>query len=168
MKNRRLLVLGLLAAVCSLTIAGSAQAQQKTAGRTLTIKLKYTGSGTVDDKHLIQVFLFDSTDFMTGGATPSSKWTFGLWRRQTRPPLAIKTSASKSGAVTFSDLDKSPVFVSVVYDPQGGYNEVTGPPPSGSSLGLYAKTPGTPEPVKIEPGETAEIEIAFDDSYKMP
>jgi hypothetical protein len=153
MKNWRLLVLGLLAAVCSLTIAGSAQAQQKTAGRTLTIKLKYTGSGTVDDKHLIQVFLFDSTDFMTGGETP---------------PLAIKTSASKSGAVTFSDLDKSPVFVSVVYDPQGGYNEVTGPPPSGSSLGLYAKTPGTPEPVKIEPGETAEIEIAFDDSYKMP
>jgi hypothetical protein len=33
---------------------------------------------------------------------------------------------------------------------------------------MYAKTPGTPEPVKIEPGETAEIELAFDDSFKMP
>ncbi len=83
-------------------------------------------------------------------------------------PFAFKTSASKSGTVTFSDLDKSPAFVSVAYDPQGGYNEVTGPPPSGSSLGMYAKTAGTPEPVKIEPGETAEIELAFDDSFKMP
>jgi hypothetical protein len=153
MKNKRLLVLGVFTAMCSLTIAGAADAQEKTAGRTLNIKLKYSGSGTVDDKHLIQVFVFDSPDFMSGGATP---------------PLGIKASASKSGAVTFSGLEKSPVFVTSVYDPQGGYNDVTGPPPSGSSLGLYAKTPGTPEPVKIEPGETAEIEIAFDDSYKMP
>ena len=152
MKSRRLLVLGVLMAVCSLTIAGAAQAQQKTAGRTLTIKLKYSGSGTVDDKHLIQVFLWDSADFVTGGAKP----------------FMIQASASKSGIVTLSDLDKSPVFVSVAYDPQGGYNEVAAPPPSGSSLGMYAKTPGTPEPVKIEPGETAEIELAFDDSFKMP
>jgi hypothetical protein len=152
MKNRRLLILGVLAAVCSLTFAGAAQAQEKTAGRTLTIKLKYTGSGTVDDKHLIQLFLWDSADFTTGGAMP----------------FVMKNSASKNGTVTVSDLDKSPVFVSVAYDPQGGYNEVTGPPPSGSSLGMYAKTPGTPEPVKIQPGETAEIELEFDDSFKMP
>ncbi len=83
-------------------------------------------------------------------------------------PIMMKDTASKTGTVTLSDLDKSPVFVSVAYDPQGGYNEVTGPPPSGSSLGMYAKTPGTPEPIKIEAGGTAEIELAFDDSFKMP
>jgi hypothetical protein len=33
---------------------------------------------------------------------------------------------------------------------------------------MYFKTPGTPEPVKIEPGESARIELTFDDSVKMP
>jgi len=35
-------------------------------------------------------------------------------------------------------------------------------------MGAYAKTPGTPEPVKIDPGKTAEITVTFDDSFKMP
>ncbi len=153
MKNSLLLVFGLLTAVSLANIGGAAEAQQKTAGRTLTVKLKYTGSGTVDDKHVIQVFLWDSADFVKGEGVM---------------PITMKSAASKNGTVTFPELDKSPVFVSVAYDPKGDYNEVAGPPPSGSSLGMYAKAAGTPEPVKIEPGETVEIEIAFDDSFKMP
>lgn len=152
MKNGLFLVLGLLTAVSILNMAGAAQAQPKTAGGSLTIKLNYTGSGTVDEKHLIQVFLWESPDFANGGAMP----------------IAMKGAASKNGTVTFSDLEKSPVFVSVAYDPKGDYNEVAGPPPSGSSLGMYGKTPGTPDPIKIEPGKAAEIEVAFDDSNKMP
>jgi hypothetical protein len=153
MKKTLVLVFGLLTAVSFMNMASVAQAEQKATGRTLNVKLSYTGSGTVDDKHLIQVFLWDSADFVKGGG--------GM-------PITMKASASKNGTVTFSELDKSPIFVSVAYDPKGDYNEVAGPPPSGSSLGMYAKAPGTPEPVKIEPGATAEIEIAFDDSYKMP
>jgi hypothetical protein len=34
-------------------------AQEKTS-RTLKVKLHYTGSGTIDEKHKILVFLFDS------------------------------------------------------------------------------------------------------------
>ena len=41
-------------------------------------------------------------------------------------------------------------------------------PPSGASMGMYSKTPGTPEPIKIEPGETVTVEVPFDDSFKMP
>jgi hypothetical protein len=33
---------------------------------------------------------------------------------------------------------------------------------------MYSKTPGTPEPIKIDPGKTVEIELAFDDTAKMP
>ena len=42
----------------------------------------------------------------------------------------------------------------------------SGPPPSGSSLGLYPAIPG--ELGKLEDGKTIEIELSVDDSVKMP
>lgn len=151
MKKTLHVALGILVTTVLVNVAGPARAQEK-AGRTLKVKLNYTGSGTVDDKHLIQVFLWDSPDFISGGAKP----------------IGVKSSPTKNGTVTFAEFDISPVYVSTAFDAKGDYNEVAGPPPSGSSVGLFAKTPGTPEPVKIEPGKTAEIELAFDDSAKMP
>src|ERR1017187_8142118 len=65
-----------LAAVVMLCLAGvwqRGQAQDKPAekapekapaGRTLKVKLKYTGPGTVDEKHKIFVFVFDTPDFV--------------------------------------------------------------------------------------------------------
>jgi hypothetical protein len=117
------------------------------------VKLHYTGSGTVDEKHKILTFLFDSPDFVRGG---------------TVIPFAAKDAASKDGVVTFADLDRSPAYVSSVYDPSGAYDGQSGPSPSGSSLGLYSINPGEPAPVKLEEGKTAEIDITFDDSVKMP
>jgi hypothetical protein len=35
-------------------------------------------------------------------------------------------------------------------------------------MGMYGKTPGTPDPVKMEPGRTSEAELTFDDTAKMP
>ena len=139
-----------------LSVIGCMAAQDKApekapAPRTLKVKLNYTGTGTVDEKHKIIVFVFDSPDFMQGNAMP----------------VGAQATASKNGTVTFSDLASSPVYVSTVFDPTGQYEGMSAPP-SGSSMGLYGKTPGTPDPVKIEPGETAEIELAFDDTAKMP
>jgi hypothetical protein len=143
-----------------LSILGCAAAQEKApakapekapAPRTLKVKVNYTGSGTVDEKHRIIVFVFDSADFMQGNSMP----------------VGAQSSASKAGTVTFSDLATSPVYVTAVFDPTGQYEGMS-PPPSGSSLGLYGKTPGTPDPIKIEPGETAQVELAFDDTAKMP
>ena len=143
-----------------LAAAGALAAQDKPqekapekapAPRTLKVKLNYTGSGTVDDKHKIIVFLFDSPDFMSGQAMP----------------VGMQPGAAKDAVVTFTDVAGSPVYLTAVFDPSGQYEGMSAPP-SGASLGLYAKTPGTPDPIKIEPGETVQVDLAFDDTAKMP
>ena len=57
-----------LAALVLLCLAGvwqRGQAQEKApAGRTLKVKLNYSGPGTVDEKHKIFVFVFDTPDFV--------------------------------------------------------------------------------------------------------
>ena len=129
-----------------------AQAQDKAAARTLKVKLHYTGAGTVDEKHKIVLFLFDSPDFTQGNAMPTG----------------TQMTAVKDGSVTFSDIAGSPVYVAAVFDPTGGYDGVSGPPPSGASLGMYTKEPPAPGPIAIEAGKTVEIDLTFDDSAKMP
>lgn len=142
------LLAGLTAGVCR-----PAFAQEKAAkGRTLKVKLRYTGSGTVDDSHRILAFLFDSPDFVKGEGVV---------------PFALKDSATKEGDVTFTDVDRSVVYIATAYDPSGKYDGQS-PPPSGSSLGMYSTKPGEPAEVKLEPGKTVAIELVFDDSSKMP
>jgi hypothetical protein len=145
-----------MAAVAAvLLVAGVSQlgmAQEKAKARTLKVKLNYTGSGTVDDKHRIIVFLFDSPDFTQGSVMP----------------FAEKDGAAKDAVVTFADLDRSPVYVSTVYDSTGAYDGQSGPPPSGASLGMYMTEPPQPGAVKIDEGKTGEIQLTFDDSFKMP
>jgi hypothetical protein len=128
------------------------KAQDKAATRTLKVNVKYTGAGTVDDKHKIQVFLFDSPDFMQGNAMPTG----------------MQMTASKNGTVTFTEIAGSPVYVAAVYDPKGEYDGASGPPPSGSSAGLYTKAPPQPGPIAIDAGKTVEVDLAFDDTIKMP
>ena len=50
-------------------IARSAS-EKTSASRTLKVKLHYTGTGTIDEKHKILVFLFDSPAFMQGDVIP--------------------------------------------------------------------------------------------------
>lgn len=139
----------------ALALASSfAMAQDKSAApapRTLNVKLNYTGSGSVDDKHHIIVFLFDSPDFAQGNGMP----------------IAAEHATAKDATVKFGDLDRSPVYVAAVFDPTGGYDGTSGPPPSGSSLGMYSEKPPEPGAIKIEPGKTAEVTVAFDDTAKM-
>jgi hypothetical protein len=131
---------------------GRAQDKPAATTRTLKVKVTYTGAGTVDEKHKIQVFLFDSPDFVQGNAMPTG----------------MQMTAAKDGSVTFSDISSSPVYVAAVFDPSGGYDGQSGPPPSGSSIGMYTKEPPKPGPIAIEAGKTAEVEVAFDDTAKMP
>ncbi|MGA2592763.1 MAG: hypothetical protein ABSH32_22860 [Bryobacteraceae bacterium] len=149
MKKSLYLALGMFILASGFQFGG---AQEKAATRTLKVKLKYTGSGTVDEKHKILVFAFDSPEFTQGSVMP----------------FASQSATSKDETVTFSEIAKSPVYVVAVYDPTGGYDGQSGPPPSGSSLGMYTKAPPTPAPVNIDEGKTAEIDLPFDDSAKMP
>ncbi|MGE5645291.1 MAG: hypothetical protein ACM336_05805 [Acidobacteriota bacterium] len=138
-------------AFAALALGIAAYGSQQSAGRTLKVKLNYTGSGTVDEKHKIVVFLFDTPEFAQG------------------MPVAAQTAASKDATVAFEGFDAGTVYLVTAYDPKGEYGEAqTGPPPSGSSLGMYSKTPGTPEPIKVEPGKPVEVEVAFDDTVRMP
>ena len=147
MKKSVYLAMGLL-----VLASGFGQAQDKAAGKTLKVKLHYTGAGTVDDKHKIVVFLFDSPDFTQGNAMP----------------VGMEMTAAKDGSVTFSDIAKSPAYLAAVYDPTGGYDGQSGPPPSGSSLGMYTKEPPAPGAIAIDDGKTVEVDLPFDDTAKMP
>jgi hypothetical protein len=131
----------------ALIVAGIAA--QTNAGRTIRVTVTYTGSGTVDASHKIYVALWDSADLQ--GATP----------------VAVQPLDSKKGTVTFSDVAKVPAYASVAYDPTGAW-DAKSPPPSGSSLGMYSKTPPAPDPIDVAPGKTASVAITFNDSVKVP
>ncbi len=144
------LTLGAVAA--TLLAAAPRQESKPSLTRTVEVKLNYTGSGTVDSKHKIFVALWDSPDFMTGNGGA---------------PLMGETTTSKDGTVTFTGVTKSPVYISCVYDSGGNWDGRSGPPPSGSPLGVYS-TPGQPAPVDVPEGKTVRVTLTFDDSFKMP
>lgn len=148
MKKYVFLAFGLLLVAA---LIGAAQGDNS---RTLRVTVHYTGSGTVDDNHPVAVALWDSPSFMEQGANAM--------------PLEVKVTKSNNGAVTFSNVSTSPVYVSTAYDPSGKWDGMSGPPPTGSSLGMYSKEPGKPEPVRIQPGKTVSIDVSFDDTLKMP
>ncbi len=138
MTNKLTLTLGLL-------LAAAAFPQ---GGRTIRVDVNYTGSGTVDAKHKIYVFLWDTPDIMSS------------------MPIGVQNLETKNGAATFINAP-SPAYITTVYD-AGGTWDVQSAPPSGSPLGLYGANPPTPDPIKTEPGKTSNIKLSFDDSYKMP
>ncbi len=139
-------------ALSVLLLALPASGQDKKPGAAIQVQLNYTGSGAVDDKHKIYVVLWDSPDFVKGGGSM---------------PVTILSSDSKTGMVTFADVKTTPAYVSTAFDRTGVWDGASGPPITGSSLGLYSKTPGQPEPVSAAPGEAVKITVAFDDSTKM-
>jgi hypothetical protein len=145
MDRRKFLLSGTV--LVSALSAGAQAASSK-----LEVQVSYTGSGTVDESHKVYVVLWDTPDFVKGD-------TGG-------PPMALKGVSSKSDVTQFSDVQKNPVYVSMVYDPSGKWDGASAPP-AGASLGLYAKEPGTPAPIQLEPGKTAKISATFDDSFKM-
>jgi hypothetical protein len=143
--NRRYFVL------CGLIFASALAAEAQSFK--LDVAVNYTGSGTVDESHKIYVAVWDSPDFMKGDSGG--------------PPIVMKPVTSKSEVAHFDDLSKSPVYVSMLYDPSGKWDAAS-MPPSGSSVGLYSTEPGTPAPIRLEPGKTTKISAALDDSQKLP
>ena len=132
-----------------LLLATFAVAQTTADSRTIQVEINYTGSGTVNANHKIYVALWNSSD-MSGG-----------------PPAVVKSLESKKGTVTFSSVQTVPAYVSAAYDPTGAWDAQT-PPPSGSSLGMYAKNPPNAQPIDVAPGKTVKVSITFDDSARVP
>ena len=138
-------------ALAAATAAQDKPAEKPSDARVLKVKLNYNGAGKVDASHRIFVFLFDSPVFSENAV-----------------PVAMMTAESKDAAVVFSAVPTSPVYALAAFDPKGSYDGQSGPPPSGSSIGIYVKNASTPEPINIEPGRTVEIELTFDDSNQIP
>ncbi len=115
-------VFAICAVVCGFLLASPriGMAQEASGGSKLQVRVNYSGTGTVDDKHKIYVALWDSPDFV---------------KSDTAPPFATQAASSKNGMVTFDDVKKTPVYVSTAYDPTGQW-DAQSPPPDGSSLGL--------------------------------
>jgi hypothetical protein len=140
MTQRFYTLAGALLAATALMVAQS--------GRTIQVDVTYTGSGTVDAGHKIYVALWPSADIDTG------------------PPVDIQSLASKSGTVTFKNVQTVPAYISTAYDPTGKWDAQSAPP-SGSSLGMYGKPP-KPDPINVAPGKTTTITLTFNDAHKKP
>jgi len=131
----------------------SANMASDESGRTLRVKVTYTGPGAVDEGHRIFISVFDTSYIGHQGVLP----------------LATVSVTHNGQTASFKDLPKSPVYVAAFYDKAGGYDPAASDsPPSGAPAGLYGKQPGIADPVALEAGKTAEIEMTFDDTIKMP
>jgi hypothetical protein len=143
------LILGLVLTAGMLAQEKAAKPAEK---GNLKVKLNYSGDGKVDDSHKIVVFLFDTPDFTQGNAMP----------------VGTQMGSAKDGVVTFADLTPGDYYVVAAFDKEGQYDGQSGPPPSGASLGMYSTAPPAPGAIKVESGKTAEVELPFNDSFKMP
>ncbi len=114
--------------------------------------MTYTGKGAVDDRYRIFISVFDTSYIGHEGVVP----------------LATLSLTENGQTAGFNDLKKSPVYVAAFYDKAGGYDPASGSPPSGAPASLYGKQPGVADPVSIEDGKVAEIEITFDETITMP
>ncbi len=135
---------------CSQTSAWG-QDQAAPAGRILKVTVKYTGAGAVDDTHKLYLFVFDTPDIQSGPM-----------------PIGASSTNKNESVVSIENLSVSPVYVAAVFDSNGTYDGMSAPP-SGSPAAMYMKEqPGIATAIKIEPGQTGEIEFVFDDSFRMP
>jgi hypothetical protein len=139
MTKRLYTLAALLLGATALTLAQS--------GRTIEVAIFYTGSGTVDAGHKIYVALWNSPNLDS-------------------VPVDVQPLASKTGTVTFKNVQTAPAYVSTAYDPTGKWDAQSAPP-SGSSLGMYG-IPPKPDPVNVEPGKTTKIKLTFADANKVP
>jgi hypothetical protein len=128
------------------------QPQTPALDSTLEVRVTYTGAGVVDPAHKLYVMLWDTPDF----AKDDSKLK----------PLDAKAVTTKSAAVRFTKIKKGPVYISMVYDPQGGYTGKV-PAPANASIGLYSSEQGIPTPIELKPSQTASITARLDDSTKL-
>jgi hypothetical protein len=159
-----------LAAALLLPTLLPAQTQPKSkpasAGKTLKVKLNYTGSGVVDEKHKIYVLVCDADPFNAERLEDS----VGKPAPKPEPKVAHildrQGAAAKNVTLTFAKLANSPVYAVAFYDKAGSYNGHSDPS-AGSPMGLYGTKPGQADPIKLVSRAT-QVQLSFDDSTKTP
>jgi hypothetical protein len=140
--------------VAGLVVFASAQARQATppaaaaATNDVTVTITYTGKGAVDDAHSIVTFLF---------AEPN----VGPTSRPLGPPQIV----TKNGqTVTFKNAPGSAVYVLAIYAEKSPYDGRSGPPPTGTPIGMYSKDGKAP--TAVTPGPKTAIKLTFNDAKR--
>ena len=134
-------------AAMHLSTAVAASAGARVAAGTVKASITYKGKGTVDARHRIWVWLFDTPDIGPGAM-----------------PIAELSIEANGAVAAFEGIDAQRVWIAVAYD-EGGTMSGNAPPPSGSPIGLLLGADGTPR--SVVPGEDA-VTLTFDDSQRMP
>ncbi len=122
-------------------------AATSTAPDTVSVRVNYTGQGTVDANHDLQVFLFDDPN---------------IGRQSVA--LDLLHLRENGGTVRFRGVKTDPVFVAVAYNATGNYDGSQGPPPEGTPIAIY-RVADASSAAPVHPG--ASIEIVFDGSTRM-
>lgn len=136
-------------------IAGLAPAGVMAAGQTapaaaagdLAVTVTYKGKGEVKAGNEIAIFLFD-TPVINAESNP----------------IGMQTLEKNGGVVNFQSLPAT-VYIAVVYDEKGVYDQ-QGPPPSGTPTAIHQDTAGAAIPVPT--GKDAKVTVTFDDTTRMP
>ncbi len=135
------------AAVMHLSTAVAASAGARVVAGTVKVTINYKGKGTVDAKHRVWVWLFDSPDIGPGSM-----------------PIAELSFDGNGRLATFEGIAAPRVWIAVAFD-EGGSMVGNQPPPSGSPIGILLGKDGIPQ--SVVPGEDAVV-LTFDDSQRMP
>ena len=136
-----------VAAIVVLAAAGLAWAAQ---GATLNVTVDYTGPGDVDAGHAIYLALYDTPD-IAGGALP----------------IGAQIVTENGQTVEFPNVAASPVYLSALFDVNGGWDGVSAVP-SGSPAATWQPGQFAPTPIELVAGETVDLEFSFDAAFRMP
>jgi len=117
----------------------------------LAVTVTYTGKGKVDAQHNLIVFLFPDPNFMTGNVEP----------------VATRTIDKSGGEVTFQGVMQKAVYVCAVYNEKANYDGRTGPPPTGTPIGVYKKTASSTGPSPVTPGDKVSVHMTFNDAKRF-
>lgn len=166
MKRKTALVCA-LAMIC-IPLFAPASANAESGGKTLKVRLNYTGTEKVDQNHKIYVLLFD--------ANPYTARTLADWSSAPSAPpaeagvchiLRREAASSRNHQITFTGLQATSVYALAFLDKTGNY-DAHGDPPSGSPTGMYGKSMDKPEGIVLKEGKSVKVVLAFDDSHKTP
>lgn len=117
--------------------------------QSLSVAVKYTGKGVVDDSHELLIALLS-----TPTVGPDSR------------PIAMLPVTKNGGVASFTNVSTSPVYVLAVYDDKGTWDPRAGPPPAGTPMGWYM-APKTTVPAPVKPGAKVSIALTFDGTKKF-
>lgn len=114
----------------------------------LELTVTYKGKGEVKPGNEIAVFLFDTPEINAQSM-----------------PIGAQILEKNGGVLRFANIAAPTVYIALVYDEQGTYEE-HGPPPTGTPTKIYSDESGTALGVKT--GKGAKASVTFDDSVRMP